>query len=345
MASANNFQFTFDVSGILNLIGTISQIQALLQVLRVAAASGGPGAAQAGVAAGLLQQQLQMLKFSLAVSAAVVVLVKLGEVINQTTERLLSFSTAQGILGSGGAMTGALLAMGRAFGFDAAAAARRVQQLSLSGVGAAMLSQLGIGPMFQFGQRVDRGEALFQMLTRLAEMWRRGERDRVEGFLQTTGQEDLRNTIIAIQDPKTAEAFRRIGEMAKELNNSAAVEQAARTRVRLTELFTLIEGIVQKLTTPLLAVWNFILEGINFWLRKKFSWLIPGIGGDAQTKGLDANTQATIDNTAELRQMNGFHGGGRRARTALPGASGMGWALKEQFNASTQRLGAFSVSL
>jgi hypothetical protein len=344
MASANTFQFTFDIAGLMNLIGTIAQVSALLAALRTGAAAGVPGAAQA---IGPLQGGLSLLKFNLAVSAAVFVLSKLNDVVSKAAERLLAFSTTTVLLGSSGAVAGRLEAMGRAFGFDAASAARRLQQASLTPVGAGMLSQLGQGPMFQFGNEINRGQALTRILTKLSDMLTQGEGARVRGILQTLGWEDLYNVILALQDPKTRETFDEIGKMRERLNTPEAQARAGRYSVELQKLSATWEVIVQSMGQRFLPLWNTFLRGIDIKLHEWFGWLLPKGGADANKQAMDAQTKAMMENTEELRRTNGIRGGGRRAGTAIPGAfgPGMGWALNQSWSAANQKLGAFSISM
>ncbi len=264
-------------------------------------------------------------------------------------ERVLSsmrnFADQQIGLGSSAGDTGFLRVLGQAFGLNPAQAARGAYQSSLSGMGAIANIRAGNPIQYDTLQPVDYGKRLINLVQELVEINRREGYQAARLFARQANIEDFLK--IAFLEPSQQQAFL---EMIR--RQSDAGGPFARAQIRFqAEAALLFDHIQQKLTpiaTMALDLGTKILRNLFNFGGVALPEGTTSVSKGGGPSGMSANTRAMRDLADELRRTReGIYGGGRRARSAMPGAYGIGWGgfIPDALRSHTVRLGAYSISM
>jgi hypothetical protein len=264
-------------------------------------------------------------------------------------ERVLSsmrnFADQQIGLGSSAGDTGFLRVLGSAMGFNPASLARGAYQSSLSGMG--LIGNLRAGNPIQYDtlQPVDYGKRLINLIEELVRIEEKQGHDAARLFArQTDIEEALKITLLS---PAHQQEYLRMLRRQTDAGGPFAKAQAEFDFAKAKFLDQ-----VQQKGAPIGTLGFNALAQL---VRNLFNFGTPELpqGTTRVSKGgasgsLNANTQAVNDLADELRRTReGIFGGGRRARSAMPGAFGIGWGgfLPDALRSQTVRLGAYSISM
>lgn len=351
------YDINFNATGVDSLVRNFERVATILDRIGAGAAGAGQfglaGSALGGASAigNFAQAAAPVAAMTAIVLAVTIALKSLLDALINTAKSIQAFAQLQANLGSSASQAGFLRGLGGIFGTDAGGAAGRLRAAIGSGLGAAAASRAGI-PLGQLdlGTAVNQGQMLMQAVMYLREIARTEGPSAALAKARAFNIEDLYQSIYLTNDQ--IERMQRSAERGSHIFD----EKHAAAAARLAGEMQLLHQQWEQFTASIANVFIPILTKVVAFFNQEMANPVgkQGIFGGAgfnmaktQDQTQKEQTKALQDNTAELRAMNGFYGGGRRFRGAIPGAFGPGggFALSDALRAQNLRLGAYSVSL
>lgn len=267
--------------------------------------------------------------------------------VQAATATLRAFGRLQDTLGASTGETAVLRILGKTLGIgDLRGMASTFRQSTLGGLGAEAATRHGvrISPL-DVGSAVNEGGNFLKFLSSVREEFQK-TRDfgRALADLRNAGVENAIQ-VVRIHDDVWKQIIRD-GEEARALlgpEHQTRVVQLDAAMARLSEKWEFLKVIMGSIFIPLLEK---VTNGLILFARVLATLPRSGVRQQDIDAALNANTAAQNKNTRALEQMMGIYGGGRRTRSAIPGAfsPGNGFMLADAVRAHTLRLGAYAVS-
>lgn len=238
---------------------------------------------------------------------------------------LRDFGNLRDTLGGSSGSAASLSALGSGLGIsDIRGAAEALHRASLSGLGQITASRYGLPYRpFEIGEATDRSAMLIQAIEGL-----RATASGPGGF--RTALADARN--LGIEDwigavHLTGEQFKRFKEIAQETSTLLSPDKIANATMFNAEMDLLNKQFTDLTTT----LGNMVIPSLTAFLKGTNDFLRGMRGEQPAGSGLngsmDALRQSVDQNTSQLQKMQGFWGGGARARGAIPGGYPLGVGL------------------
>jgi hypothetical protein len=332
----------------------LEELRNIASILRsqtgIGSGGGGGGAALGGGASfGATWQRLSSLAHvSTIIDAVLRAFDKLAHAATEVAGHLAGFSQVRNALGSSGGTTALLGLLGGTLGVDMAAVAMRSLEATRSGLGAAAGARAGLAPQFDIGTFADRGRRVEILLEEMVRINKSQGAGAARAFAQQAG---IGEAFDYLQISKaTLDALRARAKIEEEMYSPERIRLAYEYNAKLALVHSQWSKFVASLGGAFLPRVNKILD---FWNQPVAHPLFPNSGDDPGRStqparaAMNAQTEATKQNTMELRRLQGVYGGGARARSAIPAAFGPGYGffIQDNLRAHTIKLGAYAIQM
>jgi hypothetical protein len=282
--------------------------------------------------------------------------------IHAAAEALSEFGHARERLGGTTGETALLKALGGVAGVsDIAGAGRRLHESTLSGMGTAAAAQLGlpIRPL-EIGSATDEAQLLIKALEGLSRVYK-SDPAAARALIRNLHMEEWID-VIRLWD-EVGERMKRNAEATAGAFSETNTDNATRFKAAMNEVGLAWQNLTTMLSAYFIPKITEMMHILSLIIQHPFAFAATSAAfgplaaihmleakelAERSAKAQHENIRALNQNTETVRDLaNGLFGGGRRARTAIPGGFGPGAGayLSEVLHSHAVRLGAYSVSL